>query len=62
MIARLDAAVAQYGQSVTLQHTAVDPATGGITVADEVTCAAAVRAFGPTAVCCNVTLDRKSVV
>ena len=47
MIARLDAAIAHYGQTVTLQHTAVDPATGGNTVADEVTCAAAVRAFGP---------------
>jgi len=47
MIARLDAAVGQYGQTVTLQHTAVDPATGAITVADEITCAAAVRAFGP---------------
>ena len=47
IIARLDAAIAQYGQTVTLQHTAVDPATGGVTVADEVTCAAAVRAFGP---------------
>ena len=47
IIARLDAAIAQYGQTVTLQHTAVDPATGGVTIADEVTCAAAVRVYGP---------------
>lgn len=46
-IARLDAAIAGYGQSVTLQHTAVDGATGGITVAQEITCPAAVRNFGP---------------
>jgi hypothetical protein len=47
LIERLDAAIAGYGQSVTLQRTAVDPTTGGITVAEEVTCAAAVRNFGP---------------
>ena len=46
-IASLDRAIAAYGQSVTLQRTAVDPATGGITVAAEVTCPAAVRTFGP---------------
>ena len=47
IIARTDAAIAGYGQTVTLQRTAVDPATGGITVAEEVTCPAAVRNFGP---------------
>jgi hypothetical protein len=47
LIERLDAAIAGYGQNVTLQRTAVDPTTGGITVAEEVTCAAAVRNFGP---------------
>lgn len=46
LIASLDAAIAGYGQTVTLQHTTVD-ATGAVTVADEVTCAAAVRNFGP---------------
>ena len=46
MVARLDAAIAGYGQSVTLQHTTVD-ASGAVTVADEVTCAAAVRKSGP---------------
>lgn len=46
MIARTDAAIAGYGQSVTLQHTTVD-ASGAVTVADEVTCAAAVRKSGP---------------
>lgn len=47
IIARTDAAIAGYGQTITLQHTAVDPATGGITVADQVTCPAAVRNFEP---------------
>jgi len=47
IIVRTDAAIAGYGQSVTLQRTAVDPATGGITVAEELTCPAAVRTFGP---------------
>jgi len=47
LIERLDAAIAGYGQSVTLQHTTVDPTTGATTVADEVTCPAAVRNFGP---------------
>lgn len=47
LIARLDAAIAGYGQSVTLQRTAVDATTGGISVAEEVMCPAAVRNFGP---------------
>jgi len=46
LIARLDAAIAGYGQTVVLQRTAVD-AAGDVTVADEVTCPAAVRNFGP---------------
>jgi hypothetical protein len=47
MIARLDAAIAGYGQTVTLQRTAIDAATGAITVAEEITCPAHVRAFAP---------------
>jgi hypothetical protein len=46
-ISRLDAAIARYGQSVTLQRTAIDASSGAITVSEEVTCAAKVRAFGP---------------
>jgi hypothetical protein len=46
LVARLDAAIAGYGQTVTLQRTAVD-AAGDVTVADEATCPAAVRNFGP---------------
>jgi len=46
MISRLDRALAGYGQTVTLQRTAID-ADGAITVAEEVTCPAAVRAYGP---------------
>jgi len=45
-IAELDAAIAGYGQSVTLQRTAVD-AEGAETVAQEVTCAAKIRQYGP---------------
>ena len=47
LIARLDVAIAGYGQSVTLQRTAVDPVTGATTVAEEIECPAAVRNFGP---------------
>jgi hypothetical protein len=47
IIAATDKAIAGYGQTITLRHMAVDPATGGITVADEVTCPAAIRKFGP---------------
>ena len=47
LIGRLDAAIAGYGQSVTLQHVAVDPTTGGTTVSEEIECPAAVKAFGP---------------
>ena len=46
IIQRTEAAIAPYGQSVTLQHTAVD-ASGAVTVTDEVTCHAAVRPYGP---------------
>jgi hypothetical protein len=47
MIARLDAAIAGYGQTVTLQRTAIDASTGAITVTEEVTCPAQVRAYAP---------------
>jgi hypothetical protein len=47
MISRLDAAIAGYGQSVTLQRTDVDATTGAITVAEEVTCPATVRIYAP---------------
>lgn len=46
LIARLDAAIAGYRQTVTLQHTAVD-ADGAVTVTDRLDCPAAVRTFGP---------------
>jgi len=47
IIARTDAAIAGYGQSVTLQRTSVDPATGSITVTESVDCPAAVRTSAP---------------
>jgi hypothetical protein len=47
IIGRLDKAIAGYGQTVTLQRTSVDGATGGITVAAEVTCPAKFRTYGP---------------
>jgi hypothetical protein len=46
LIARLDAAIAGYGQTVTLQRTAIGT-DGAITVASEITCAAAVRTYAP---------------
>jgi hypothetical protein len=47
LISRLDAAIAGYGQTVTLRRIAVDETTGGTSVEAEVTCPAAVRNFGP---------------
>ena len=46
LIARLDAAIAGYGQRVTLQRTTED-ANGAVTVAEQIECPAAVRNFGP---------------
>jgi hypothetical protein len=43
-IARLDRAIAKYGQAVTLQRTAIDAASGAIIVSEQVTCPAHVRA------------------
>lgn len=47
LIARLDAALAGYGQTVTLQRTSVDTATGAVTITDSIDCPAAVRPSGP---------------
>lgn len=47
IIGSLDVALARYGQTVTLQRTAIDAATGAVTVSAEVTCPAKVRPFGP---------------
>jgi len=46
IIARLDAAIAGYGQTVTLQHTAVD-ADGASTVIEQIDCPASVRSYAP---------------
>ena len=47
MIARLDAALAQTGQTVTLQRTSVDSASGAVTTGETLVCPAMVRASGP---------------
>ena len=47
MIARLDAAIARSGETVTLQRTATDDATGAVVVTDEITCPAHIRAAEP---------------
>ena len=47
IIDRLDIALALYGQTVTLQRTAIDASTGAITVTQEVTCPAKFRTFFP---------------
>jgi hypothetical protein len=47
LIGRLDAAIAGYGETVTLQHIAADPTTGGTTVSEQIDCPAAIKSFGP---------------
>jgi hypothetical protein len=47
MISRLDRALSPTGESVSLQRTAIDSSTGAITVSDEVTCPAQIRAYAP---------------
>lgn len=62
IIARTDAALAAYGQTVTLQRMAVDPATGALTVGSEVTCPAAVRPYGPQDLEAGEVVDIRVVV
>jgi len=47
IIARTDSAIAGYGQSVTLQRTTVDSASGEVTIGETLVCPAMVRASGP---------------
>jgi hypothetical protein len=47
LISRLDNAITHYGQTVTLQRTNVDPASGAVAVTDSIDCPAAVRPSGP---------------
>jgi hypothetical protein len=47
IVASLDHALARYGQTVTLQRTAIDGSTGAITVTQEVTCPAKFRTYFP---------------
>jgi hypothetical protein len=46
LIGRLDAAIAGYGETVTLQHITPD-LTGQTTVSEEIDCPAAIKSFGP---------------
>jgi hypothetical protein len=46
-ISSLDRALAATGESVTLQRTAIDSSTGALTVSEEVTCPAQIRAYAP---------------
>ena len=62
MIASLDAALAGYTQTVTLQRTAIDASSGAITVSDEVTCAAKVRPFGPQDLAAGEVQDIQVIV
>jgi len=62
LIARLDAAIAGYGQTVTLQRTAVDPVTGAISVSDTVDCPAAVRTSAPQALEGGDVIDIRVIV
>lgn len=47
LISRLDAAIAGYGQTVRLERTAADPATGAITVTQQIEAPAFVRSTAP---------------
>jgi hypothetical protein len=47
IISRLDNAISGYGQTVTLQRTSEDTATGAITVTESIVCPAAVRISAP---------------
>lgn len=47
LIARLDKAIAGFGQSITLERTAVDTATGAITVTEQIEAPAFVRSTAP---------------
>lgn len=62
IITRTDAAIAAYGQSVTLQRTAVDPVTGGITVAEQHDCPAMVKTVGPQSLEAGETREIQVIV
>ena len=62
LIARLDAAIAGYGQTVTLQRTTVDPVIGAISVSDTVDCPAAVRTSAPQALEGGDVIDIRVIV
>jgi len=62
LISRLDAAIAGYGQTVTLQRTTVDPVTGAISVSDTVDCPAAVRSSAPQALEGGDVIDIRVIV
>jgi hypothetical protein len=47
IVNRLDRALAYTGENVTLQHTSIDAASGAITVSEEVTAPAHIRAYAP---------------
>jgi hypothetical protein len=62
IISALDAALRETGESVTLQHTSIDGSTGGITVSDEVTCPAQVRAHAPQDLAAGDVQDIRVIV
>jgi hypothetical protein len=47
LVERLEAAIAKYGQTITLQRTRTDSATGEIIVSESIVCAAVVRNYIP---------------
>lgn len=62
IIGRTDAAIAGYGQIVTLQRTAVDPATGAISVSLSVDMPAVVRSTAPQDLLSGETTDIRVVL
>lgn len=62
MISSLDRALAPTGENVTLQRTAIDSSTGAITVSDEVTCPAQIRATAPQDLAAGEVQDIKVIL
>jgi hypothetical protein len=62
IILRLDRAIAGYGQTVTIERTTSDPATGAITVTDSIDCPAAVRSSAPQDLVAGGVVDIRVVV
>lgn len=62
IIGRTDAAIAGYGQTVTIERTSVDPATGAITVTESLDCPAFIKSSAPQDLVAGDVVDIRVVV